>query len=356
MTRWSPSLRLAFVTVGDTARKVGGHRYNSRVISGLRARGVKVEEIVASAEEVGEQRLASRALGERLAPQEFDAILVDALARVVCAPHLDRWRAATPVVAMVHELPSVAGSGETELPYEEPLLRADRLICVSRHGASLLEERGVPSDRIQVVPPGLDPAPAPRRDEVEDASQRVLCVAQWLPRKNIAGLVRAWRASRGSAPGAVLELVGDTGAHPAYAARVRQAISGAGDVVVRGGIGEEELHRAYAAADIFVLPSTYEGYGMVYAEAMSHGLPVLALATGPVSELVGEAGLLVEPGDEDGLARALRELLADAKLREQLSGAALRRAAELPDWDNAAHGFLTVVEAVTCATAERARR
>lgn len=247
---------------------------------------------------------------------------------------------------MVHELPSVAGSGETELAYEEPLLRADRLICVSRHGASLLEERGVPSNRTQVVPPGLDPAPAPRRDEVEDASQRVLCVAQWLPRKNITGLVRAWRALRGSGPGAILELVGDTGADPAYATRVRRAISGAEDVVVRGGIGEEELHRAYVAADIFALPSTYEGYGMVYAEAMSHGLPVLALATGPVPELVGEAGL----------ARALRELLADAKLRERLSGAALRRAAELPDWDDAMDGFLTVVEAVTSATAERARR
>lgn len=343
-------MRVAFVTVGDTSRKVGGHRYNARVLSGLRARGLEVEEIVASPEGADEQRAAAGGLGERLAPGEFDAISVDALARVVCAPHLDRWRAATPLVAMVHELPSVAGAAEPSC--EEPLLRADRLVCVSRHGASILEERGVPPRRTHVAPPGLDPPTFTRRASEGDPL-RVLCVAQWIPRKNILGLVRAWKAVGGSTPPAVLELVGETGADPAYAVRVREAVSGAENVVVRGPVSEEELHRAYAAADVFALPSTYEGYGLVYAEAMSYGLPVLALAVGPVPELAGEAGLLAEPGGEAGLSRALNALLADAALRERLSEAALRRAAELPSWDDTVEGFLAALEA---AVADRARR
>lgn len=349
-------MRLAFVTVGDTARKVGGHRYNARVISGLRARGVEVEEIVASEAEVEEQRASSAALGERLAPEDFDVISVDALARVVSAPHLDRWREITPVVATVHELPSVAGSDQSERALEKTLLRADRVISVSRHGASLLGERGVPSSRIHFVPPGLDGL-----DRIADAAPvksgdeppRVLCVAQWIPRKNILGLVRAWRSLSGSLQGATLELVGETDADAAYTARVHAAISGAEDIIVRGPVGEEELRHAYAGASVFALPSLYEGYGMVYAEALSHGLAVLAPDTGPVPEIVGDAGLLVDPGDETGISEALLALTSNPVLRRDLSRKAISRAALLPAWDDTVDGFLAALQA---AVAERSPR
>ncbi len=102
-------LRLAFVTVGDTYRLTGGYLYNGRVISGLRGLGLEIEEVVPSGASPEEQRAAAPRLGPLLDPEHFDALVVDALARVVCAPHLDRWQAARPLVAMVHELPSVAG-------------------------------------------------------------------------------------------------------------------------------------------------------------------------------------------------------------------------------------------------------
>lgn len=345
-------MRLAFVTVGDTARKVGGHRYNARLLSGLRARGIEVQEIVASEESTQAQRAASSGLEERLWPEGLDAILVDALARVACAPHLDRWRETTPVVALVHEMPSVAEPGDAERAPEEPLLRADRLVCISRHAASILEERGAPADRIHVVPPGLERPPGLTLDE--KATPRVLCVAQWIPRKNITGLVESWKMLHEtmSDTRAVLELVGENEADPDYAARVREISSGAEGVVVRGPIDEEELRRAYSGASIFALPSLYEGYGMVCAEAMSHGLPVVAFDTGPVPEVVGDAGLLVEPGDTAGLSEALRALIRDPALRHKLSEKALRRAGELPGWREAVDGFLAVLEA---AISERAR-
>ncbi|HET7270700.1 MAG TPA: hypothetical protein VFI90_06390, partial [Rubrobacter sp.] len=141
-TRWPEGilLRVAFVTVGDTGRKTGGYLYNAHVISGLRNRSVEVEEIVACGASPEEQRAAAQRLGSILDPSRFDAIVVDALARIAVARHLDCWRTSLPVVAMVHELPSVAG-GESgpetvasERDYEEPLLRADRLVAVSEHG------------------------------------------------------------------------------------------------------------------------------------------------------------------------------------------------------------------------------
>jgi glycosyltransferase involved in cell wall biosynthesis len=346
-------VRVAFVTVGNTGRLTGGYLYNARVLVALRERGAEVEEIVASGASPAEQEAASRSsLG--LDPRRFDVIVVDALARIVCAPHLDRWREERPVVAMVHELPSVAESATgKEREYEEPLLRSDRLISVSEIGGSILEDRGVPAQRIRVVPPGFDRFPTDGGAPVSGGTLRALCVAQWIPRKGILDLVQAWALRE--RPGASLELVGETDADPVYAASVNAAIADMSDtsIVVRGPVDDARLGDAYAAADLFVLPSRYEGYGIVYAEALAHGLPVVACKVGPVPELVGEeAALLVPPGDVEALSRALDLLLRDAALRDRMSAAARRRTGELPRWEDTAAGFLRVLNE---AVAERSR-
>ena len=312
-------MRVAFVTVGDTERLTGGYLYNARVLLGLRENGVEIEEIVPCGASLEEQEESASRLGTALEPRHFDVIVVDALARIVSAPHLDRWRKERPVVAMVHELPSVAAPKavlDREREYEEPLLRAEILISVSPHGASILEERGVPAARIRVVPPGFDRLPKgdgtglPVRN---DETVRALCVAQWIPRKGIVDLVRAWTLHERS--GAVLELVGETDADPVYAASVRAAIADAteGSITVSGPVDDAALAVAYATADLFVLPSRYEGYGVVYAEALAHGVPVVACNVGPVPEVVGEeAALLVPPDDVEALCGVLDLLLNDA--------------------------------------------
>jgi glycosyltransferase involved in cell wall biosynthesis len=343
-------MHIAFVTVGDTGRLTGGYLYNARVLTALRERGVAVEEIVPCGASSEEQETAAPALGLGLNSRRFDVIVVDALARIVCAPWLDRWREERPVVAMVHELPSVAAPDVAfARESEEPLLRADRLVVVSEHGRSILEERGVPTARIRIVPPGLDRLPPDSGSSVpfRDGTVRALCVAQWIPRKGILDLVRAWTLHE--RPGASLEFVGETDADPAYAASVRAAIADApkASIMVRGPVDDEALGAAYLAADLFVLPSRYEGYGIVYAEALSYGLPVVACGVGPVPELVGEeAALLVEPGDVEALSGALDLLLQDAALRERMSAAARRRAKSLPSWEDTATGFLRVLEEV----------
>lgn len=343
-TRWAEviHLRVAFITVGDRNRKTGGYLYNTRVVWGLRRRGMEVREIVACGASPDEQRAAAPRLGSAFDPCGFDAIVADALARIAVFPHLDSWRAARPVVALVHELPSVAGggSGGGRL-YEEPLLRADRLVAVSGHGRAVLRSRGVPPGRIHVVPPGFDGVPAGVAPRPEGGGRlRVLCVAQWVPRKGILDLVEAW-TQRGRT-GAVLELVGETDADPDYAARVRGAIEVAprGSIVVSGRVDDATLGEAYASADVFALPSHYEGYGIVYAEALASGLPVIACDVGPVPELVGgEAAVLVQPGDNAALSGALDLLLEDPALRARMSEAASRRASGLPRWEDTIAGF-----------------
>lgn len=95
--------------------------------------------------------------------------------------------------------------------------------------------------------------------------------------------------------------------------------------------------RAYRAADIFVLPSFHEGYGMAFAEAMAHGLPIVATTGGAIPETVPrEAGLLVPPGDAAALARALRRVIAEPALAARLAAGSRAAGARLPDWRQSA--------------------
>ncbi|MDQ3864606.1 MAG: glycosyltransferase family 4 protein [Actinomycetota bacterium] len=341
-------MRLAFITVGDTGRKTGGYLYNERVISGLRQRGLEIEEVVACGAAPDEQRRAAPRLGSMFDPSRFDTIVVDALARIAVAPHLDRWQSLRPVVALVHELPSVAGGSKTvarESLYEEPLLRADRLVAVSGHGRDLLQRRGVSFGRIHVVPPGFDGVPVDDGSHtLRDGPVRALCVAQWIPRKGILPLVEAWAMRERE--DAVLELIGETEADPDYAAQVRAAIEAApqDSIVVSGRVDDASLGAAYASADLFVLPSRYEGYGIVYAEALAFGLPIVACDAGPVPELVGrEAAVLVPPDDKVALCATLDLLLADPTLRLRMSRAASRRASRLPRWEDTVAAFEDVL-------------
>lgn len=355
-------MRVAFITVGDAQRHTGGYLYHARVFAGLREQGFGIDEISASAAPLVDQLAAAATFGAAFDPQLYDVVVIDALARGVCSPWIERWRALRPVVAMVHQLPSVAEAEpaqiEREQALEAPLLLADRLIAVSEHGREILIARGVAAERIAVVSPGFDRLPlAPtqeHRRRSPDEPLRVLCVAQWIARKGLTTLIDAWEQL--APTNAVLELIGETEADPAYAAEVKSRLARlpAQWVMVRGALTDDALQQAYRGADLFVLPSRFEGYGMVYAEALAHGLPIVACAVGPVPALITQqAGIFVPPDDPPALAQALARLLHDSRLRAQLATGALRRAAELPGWDNTTRRFGRVLSQAVGASDDR---
>ncbi len=356
-------VKVAFVTVGDPQRLTGGYLYHARIFPELRARGYEIVEIIASPAARAAQVASASAFAATFQPETYDVVVVDALARAVCAPSLDSWRERRPLVAMVHELPSVAGNAAEERPAEEPLLRAHRLIAVSTHGRDILIARGVPRERIQIVSPGRDRIRAiltpgsssaassiTREGDQHSTSTglpvRALCVAQWIPRKGISTLVQAWGMR--ARPGALLELVGEYDADPEYAAQVQQAIAQAhpdAPIGIRGAISDADLDQAYRAAAFFVLPTRYEGYGMAFAEALSYGLPVIACQVGPLPELVGQAALFVAPDSPTLLDQALTQMLAQPALRSRLALAARAQAVRLPTWEDTATGFQRVLDA-----------
>jgi glycosyltransferase involved in cell wall biosynthesis len=336
------TLNLAFLTVGNPDRRTGGYLYHREVFRRWHAWGQPVDEIVLGPADVAGQLAARAQVGRRIDPSRYDVLIIDALARVVVAPWIDSWRTYRPIVALIHELPTIAGANDLyEYEWERTLLRADVLVTVSDEGAMALIERGAARFGPRIASGGWDrlrnfiPTKLPRET-------LVISVGQWIPRKNVAHLVRSWDQI---APTTWrLELIGETDADPDYATEVWQAIRHcSAPVIVRGVLPDDKLAECYARASIFALPSRFEGYGLVFAEALACGLPVIAGAVGPVPTLVGNGGILVPPDDEQALVNALRTVMADPLLRQHLSEAAQQRAASLPRWDETAQRLLTAV-------------
>ena len=142
--------------------------------------------------------------------------------------------------------------------------------------------------------------------------------------------------------------VGSLDRAPAFADHVQRRALAAGlrDRVHFAGprIGAA-LDSAYAAADLLVLASHGETYGMVVTEALARGVPVLATDVGGVPEALGHGGLLVPPGDPEAFGAALRRWLEDAALRERLRRAARERRATLPGWEDTASAVATALMA-----------
>jgi glycosyltransferase involved in cell wall biosynthesis len=118
-------------------------------------------------------------------------------------------------------------------------------------------------------------------------------------------------------------------------------------VALVGELPHAALSELYLAADLFVLPTLRESYGMAVAEALAHGLPVIATRTGAIPELVGTAaGLLIEPGDCEALRVALERALSDAALRSSLRAGALASGTRLTLWPQACERMARILERV----------
>ena len=201
----------------------------------------------------------------------------------------------------------------------------------------LLRRYALPPDKVHVAQPGVDPA---RLASGTDRGGELLCVAAVSSHKGHDVLLAAL-AALGDLPWRCV-CVGPLDRDPAFVERLRldAEAAGVGDRIRFLGVQiGDDLARAYAAADVLVLASRAETYGMVVTEALARGLPVIATEVGGLPEALGRTddgrrpGLLVPPEDSAALAAALRGWLVDADLRQRLREAARERRSTLPGWD-----------------------
>ena len=224
--------------------------------------------------------------------------------------------------------------------------RADLVVTISAYSKAQIEQRlDVSPDRIAVCRPGVPSwiaAPLARRPS--DPVGHVLFVGTLEPRKNLSVLLAAYRLLLERQPDAApLVLAGQ--ATPAAEAWIAEAQSPPlkGRVVIEGYVSNARRAELYAGASLVVLPSLDEGFGLPVLEAMALGIPVVASTVGALPEVVGDAGILVDPADVRGLASAIASVTADSGLAGRMREAGIARSRAF-NWPASARALLTAYE------------
>lgn len=312
--------------IDDPARPSGGNVYDRRVCDGLVAAGWSVREhpIRGAWPRPGPDERAALARLLATVPDDdlvvLDGLIASAVPEVL-RPHASRLR----LVILVH-----LALGDDE--EREALSTAAAVITTSEWSRrGLLARYPLPPDRVHVARPGVDPAPL---SVGSGDGSALLCVAAVSPHKGHDVLIRALAGVADRAWHCVC--VGTLERDPDFVDELRRTAESRISFV--GPLAGPELAAHYATADLLVLPSRGETYGMVVTEALARGTPVLVSDVDGLPEAVGRAsdgrvpGLLVPPDDPPAVARALRRWFDEPALRARLRQTACDRRAGLTDW------------------------
>jgi glycosyltransferase involved in cell wall biosynthesis len=336
--------------IDDPARPSGGNAYDRHACRELTALGWSVHEHAASGSWPQADAQALRALADLVQRIPDGAVtLVDGLVASAAPEVLVPLAERLPVVVLVHmplgHRPADAASREREAAV---LRAAAAVVATSQWSARrLLELYSLAPRQMHVAEPGVDHAGLAAGSA---HGGELLCVAAVSFEKGHDVLVEALVSM--SEYSWQCRCVGSLERDPAFAEDLRRRVraGGLGDrISFPGPRTATRLDRSYAAADVMVLASRSETYGMVVTEALARGLPIIATDVGGVSEALGHGtdgmppGLLVEPEDPGALAGALRAWLGDAGLRGRLRRAARERRDSLRGWSTTASALAHVL-------------
>ncbi len=346
-------IKAAFAIPGDLMTPTGGYAYDRQVMAALPGCGIDISHLplpdgfpfpdASVLEETG--RLL------RAVPAET-VLVIDALAMGVLPPALLEDVAA-PIIAMHHH-PLGLETGLTAEQSQALLAAEKRATACARHvvvtsqtTADTLAELGfAPPPPVTVAIPGLARAERSRGSGGETVE--IVCVGTIVARKGYDILVAALAELRGEPWRCTI--VGGLDRDVACATSLRAQVAAAGledRIAFTGALDSAAIGALYARSDLFALASRYEGYGMAFAEAMAHGLPVLATSAPAIPGTVPpEAGILAEPGDVQSFADALRRLIQDPALRQKLADGAWAHAQGLPRWQDTAAIIAGVIREV----------
>jgi glycosyltransferase involved in cell wall biosynthesis len=371
------SSQLGFVT-WDRDTPTGGTVYDQNLVTELRALGiaVRLHRLAGPWPETDASTQANLARALRAQPACLvDGILAGASPEVVAAA-VESGHAVTLVVHLPisDELGLDPARRERYAALEGQAVRAaSGVVCPSHWCAAELRQRYGRSD-LGVAIPGVTPAPVAPGSQHSGGAPRLLTLASLTPTKDQLTLVRAFARLKDLAWSA--DLVGFDVADPGYAARVRYEVAEAGlqdRIRVTGALTGSALDQRWDVADLLVLPSRVETFGLVVTEALARGIPAIVSAgtgavealqqgatlptdvvpgtAGPTDAVPGTAGptdampgTAVPPGDPTALAAVLRRWLTEPTLRRTWQQSALARRGNLPGWQRTAEAVLSYLE------------
>jgi glycosyltransferase involved in cell wall biosynthesis len=355
---------LCFVIPGDLATLTGGYGYDRRVIDELRRAGWKLRHLALGPSFPFPEAADLAAAADSFAAlAEGSLVLVDGLAFGALPETAEKEGQRLRLVALVHH--PLAEETGLSAATSDALFRSERRALAKTWGVittsdttakRLIERYSVMPERLAVARPGSDRAsPGPVSMRVPGDPLRLLSIGTLTPRKGHDLLIEAL-AHLAELPW-TCRIIGSPDRAPATAAELRAQIARHGleaRIILAGEAAD--LAAEYGAADIFVLASRHEGYGMVFAEAMQHGLPIIATTGGAIPEAVPpSAGVLVPPDDVASLAGALAQLIRDPALRARFAAGARTAALALPSWTDTAREIAAALRRFTTLEAPGTR-
>lgn len=345
---------IAFAIPGDIETPTGGYIYDRRIIAGLRDLGWQVDLIGLGDGFPNPDAATLVHAHETLNKVPASCpIVIDGLAYAVMPDIMHQVALTHPLIALVHH-PLALESGLSQaqsvafkLSEIAALKHAKHVIVTSPTTArTLVSEFDVAATCISAVLPGTQRVMGARSST--SGVIRLLAVGSVVPRKGFDVLMPAL-AQLKDLPWQLV-IAGDCSRDPHAPAQLMHDLERFGltdRIRVCGAVSAEVLESLYLNADVFVLASRYEGYGMAFAEALAHGLPVIATTGGAIPDTVPEsAGILVEPGNVDQLAQALKRIITDDTLRAMLSAGAVAVAQSQPNWSDSAWLFSETLHAI----------
>ena len=337
---------------GDLATATGGYGYDRRIIAELQVLGWQIDVVSWGWISAAQRRAARGCVGAARGITEGNPGRGRRAGARAPAEAAEKIVRRAPLIALVHHpLALEAGLSPADArklfqSERKALAAASSVIVTSRATAQRLNaDYGVPPERITVATPGTDRG-VPAKDSL-DGTLRLLSVGAIVPRKGFDVLIAAL-ASIAGLPWR-LTIAGDLTRSPATAAKLEADIARhrlADRVDLLGAVSPQRLAALYPSADVFVLASHFEGYGMAYAEAMAHGLPIIGTTGGATADTVpATAGVLVEPGNVKALTRALRMVIENNEERQRLARG-IGRGSRVADLESTARIFASALERV----------
>ncbi len=351
---------LYFVIPGELQTLTGGYAYDRELIRALQAAGIRVHHVVLSSRFPAPDAAALTDAGAKMAAiPDHALVMIDGLAYGVMDAIAEQEHQRLNIIALCHHPLALESGLDADLANtlfrseKKALALACAVVVTSPATAALLKNRfDIAPENITVALPGTRKRSfAPCRGN----PPRLLTVATLTRRKAHDVLITALSQIQDLAWSA--RIVGGDHFDPAWSGFVKnKSITLGLDHRVHFTGSIDDLNAEYTAADIFVLPSRFEGYGMVFAEALSFGLPVVAAHAGAVPDVVpASAGMLVPADDADALAAALRSILSQPERLQALRHGAQAAAAELPDWQDTAARVIRVLQTVASTTEHQHR-
>ena len=341
------------VVPGDLNTLTGGYIYDRRIIDGLTRLGwtAAVHSLDPSFPRPTPAALRN-ARGVLASIDSGRVVVIDGLALPGLERILETEAKRLCLVALIHHPVSLeTGLGQDAarllaLAERSSLALVQRAIVTSQWTARALGDYHVPIDRIRIVEPGTDVKPEPRGGREASETLNLLCVATLTERKGHAVLIDALAELRDRRWH--LSCAGSLTRDPVTVEELNRRITRLrliNRVSLLGDLDSETLERYYERADLFVLASYLEGYGMALAEAVARGIPVVSTTAGAIPETVpASASVLVRAGDSRALAKALASLMDDPDAREELARNALAARSRLPTWKEAAAKFAVALD------------